>query len=145
MTAPFAVTTDAAHVPQTVAALEGVDGVTAVHPAGDNGEGLAQISVTGEPSPGTPASLDLAQDLRTAAHGVDEADALVGSGSAELLDAKAAADADLTLVVPLVLLVSFVVLVALLRAVVGPVVLLALNVSSALAALGLGAWMDEHL
>ncbi|WP_338748014.1 MMPL family transporter [Janibacter alittae] len=145
MTAPFAVTTDAAHAPETISALESVDGVTSVRPAGENGAGLARISVTGEPSPGTPASLDLAEDLRSAAHGVDGADALVGAGSAELLDARAAADTDLEIIVPLVLLVSLVVLGLLLRAVMGPLVLLALNVSSALAALGLGAWLDEHL
>ncbi len=145
LTSPFTVTTDTDSVPQTVTALESVDGVTGVHPAGTNGQGLARLSVSGEPSPGTPASLDLAEDLRTAAHQVDGADARVGGGSAELLDARAAADADLTIVVPLVLLVSLAVLVVLLRAVVGPLVLLALNAASALAALGLGAWLDEHL
>ncbi|MGO1166741.1 MAG: MMPL family transporter [Janibacter sp.] len=143
--APFSVTTDDGSVDETVAALRSVDGVTSAHEAGTNGDGLARIIVIGEPSPGTPASLDLASDLRSAAHDVPGADAQVGGGSAELLDARSAAESDLTTVVPLILLVSFAVLVLLLRAVIGPVVLLALNAASALAAIGLGAWLDEHL
>ncbi|WP_084342644.1 MMPL family transporter [Janibacter corallicola] len=143
--APFAVTTDATHTEETVEALEGVEGVTGVVPSGTNGAGLAKVTVIGQPSPGTPASLDLAEDLRSAAHGVAGGDAKVGGGSAELLDARAAAESDLGTVVPLVLLVSLAVLVVLLRAVVGPLVLLALNAASAPAALGLGAWLDEHL
>ena len=142
--APFAVTTDEGSLPATVSALESVDGVTTVAPTGATAEGRASITVIGEPSPGTPESLDLASDLRTAAHDVTGADAQVGGGSAELLDARAA-ESDLTTVVPLTLLVSVAVLVLLLRAVVGPLVLLVLNATSALAAIGLGAWLDEHL
>lgn len=143
--APFWVTTDEGSTAETMAALRSVPGVTTVAPSGTNLEGLTKITVIGEPSPGTPASLELAQDLRTTAHGIDGADAKVGGGSAELLDARSAAESDLKTVVPLVLLVSFAVLVLLLRAVVGPLVLLALNALSALAALGLGSWLDEHL
>lgn len=143
--APFAVTTDARSTLATVAALEDVDGVTMVAPVGDNGAGRSHITVIGEPAPGSPASLDLAEDLRSAAHGIVGADAKVGGGSAELLDARTAAEDDLRTVVPLVLLVSLGVLVLLLRAIVGPLVLLALNAASALAAIGLGAWLDEHL
>ena len=143
--APFSVTTDEGSADETADALRSVDGVAMVAPSGTNGSGLASLTVIGEPSPGTPASLELAGDLRTAAHDVPGADARVGGGSAELLDARAAAESDLTTVVPLVLLVTFAVLVVLLRAVVGPLVLLALNAMSALAAIGLGSWLDEHL
>lgn len=143
--APFAVTTNSPSTLATVAALEDVDGVTTAAPAGDDGQGRARITVTGEPAPGSPAGLDLAADLRGVAHDVPGADARVGGGSAELLDARSAAESDLRTVVPLVLIVSLVVLVVLLRAVVGPLVLLALNAASALAALGMGAWLDEHL
>ncbi|WP_433954791.1 MMPL family transporter [Janibacter indicus] len=143
--APFVVTTDEDSTAATTAALRSVPGVTTVAPSGTDGAGRARLTVVGEPSPGTPASLELATDLRSAAHEVPGARALVGGGSAELLDARAAAEADLRTVVPLVLLVSLAVLVVLLRALVGPLVLLALNGLSALAALGLGAWLDEHL
>ncbi|HBO54507.1 MAG TPA: hypothetical protein DD664_05265, partial [Janibacter terrae] len=143
--APFAVTTREGSTAATVSALESVDGVSTVVPAGTDGAGLARLTVIGEHSPGTPASLDLARDLRTSAHAVPGADALVGGGSAELLDARTAAESDLTTVAPLVLLVSLVVLVLILRALIGPLVLLLLNAASALAAIGLGAWLDEHL
>lgn len=143
--APFVVTTDEDSTAATTAVLRSVPGVTTVAPSGTDGAGRARLTVVGEPSPGTPASLELATDLRSAAHEVPGARALVGGGSAELLDARAAAEADLRTVVPLVLLVSLAVLVVLLRALVGPLVLLALNALSALAALGLGAWLDEHV
>ncbi|UTT65012.1 MMPL family transporter [Janibacter sp. CX7] len=143
--APFVITTNASRTDAVTTAVESVPGVTTVVPSGTDGQGLARLTVIGEPAPGSPASLELASDLRTAAHDVTGADAHVGGASAELLDARTAADADLRTVVPLVLLVSLVVLVVLLRALVGPLVLLALNALSALAALGLGAWLDEHL
>lgn len=143
--APFVVTTDEGSATRLTSTLQQVPGVTAVAPAGKDGQGLARVTVIGEPAPGTPASLDLAERLRESAHAVPGANALVGGGSAELLDARSAAEADLVTVVPLVLLVSLGVLVVLLRALVGPLVLLALNAASALAALGLGAWLDEHL
>ena len=143
--APFTVTTAADRTDETVAALESVDGVTRVTPSGTNGDGLARITVTGAASPGTPESVDLAEQLRESVHAVPGAEAMVGGGSAETLDARAAAADDLVTVVPLVLLVTLAVLVLLLRAVVGPLVLLALNATSSLAALGLGSWVDEHL
>ncbi len=143
--APFSVTTATAHAGATERALRPVDGVSSVAAAGDDGAGRSRLTVIGEPSPGTPESIDLAVDLREAAHDVPGAHALVGGGPAELLDARSAADADLELVAPLVLLVGLAVLVLLLRALLGPLVLLALNATSALAALGMGAWLDEHL
>lgn len=143
--APFVITTHASRTDAVTTAVEAVPGVTTVAPSGTDGQGRARLTVIGEPAPGSPASLELASDLRTVAHDVTGADARVGGGSAELLDARTAAESDLRTVVPLVLLVSLVVLVVLLRALVGPLVLLALNALSALAALGLGAWLDEHL
>lgn len=143
--APFTVTTDATRSDATVAAVRAVPGVTTVALSGVGPQGLARLTVIGEPSPGTPQSLALAADLRDAAHGVEGAEAKVGGGSAQLLDARTAAESDLATVVPLVLLVCFGVLVVLLRALVGPIVLLLINTASALAAIGLGAWLDEHL
>lgn len=143
--APFVITTHASRTDAVTTAVEAVPGVTTVAPSGTDGQGLAGLTVIGEPAPGSPASVELASDLRTAAHDVTGAGAHVGGGSAELLDARTAAESDLRTVDPLVLLVSLVVLVVLLRALVGPLVLLALNALSALAALGLGSWLDEHL
>src|SRR5690606_4137432 len=50
---------------------------------------------------------------------------------------------DLLLIAPLVLAVSFLVLLVLLRSVVAPVLLLLVNLASAVAAIGAGAWLSR--
>src|SRR5699024_8156089 len=96
-------------------------------------------------APGTPASLALVGDLRDAVHTIDGADALVGGPTATEVDARAGNQADLLLIAPLILLVSFAVLVALLRALIAPLLLLAINLASAAAAIGAGAWLSRVL
>ena len=78
-------------------------------------------------------------------HGVDGADALVGGGSAFYLDTKIASDRDNKVIIPLVLLVVFLILLALLRAVVAPVILIATVVLSFGAALGISALLFEYV
>src|SRR5690606_15337882 len=51
----------------------------------------------------------------------------------------------LLLIAPLVLAVSFIVLLVLLRSVVAPVLLLLVNLASALAAIGAGSWLSRVL
>ena len=143
--APFDVVANPAEVDSVVAAIEGVPGVDQVIPPRETTGDVARITVIGAPAPGTTESLDLARDLRTAAHDVPNANALVGGGSATTLDAQDAASRDLTVIVPLVLLVNVMVLFFLLRSVVAPVVLLGLNVASALAAMGLGSFLNERV
>jgi len=81
---------------------------------------------------GYAAVATLRDELRAATDGV----ALVGGPTAEEADLRAATRRDTKLLVPLVLAVVFVILVALLRAVVAPVLLMATVVLSYLAALG---------
>ena len=117
-------------------------------PAGEttvDGAALTELVVTGEPAPGTAASLALVDSLRTAVHAVPDAHALVGGAVAVDVDARAGAQRDLLLIAPLVLGVSFVVLVLLLRSFVAPVMLLAINSVSAIAAIGAGAWLSRVL
>lgn len=121
-----------------------VPGVLRVTPLGESLDGeLTQLMVTGLPGPGTPEGLALVQDLRTAVHQVDGANALVGGAVAEDADARAGNIQDLLLIAPLVLAVSFVVLMVLLRSLVAPVLLLVVNVISALAAIGAGSWLSR--
>lgn len=144
--APMTVLARTDHTGQVVATLKQVDGVTKVAPTGVSADrGTTKILVMGEPAPGTDAALDLARDLRDAAHSVGGAEAVVGGGSADELDSRTAAWGDLRTVVPVVLGVCLLVLVVLLRSLVGPVVLLLLNVTSAVASLGLGAFLSERL
>ena len=143
---PFTVVADAAHEGEVVAAAEAVPGVVRVTPAATSLDGrLVRLSVVGEPAPGTPESRALVGDLRVAVHEVPGADALVGGQGAQEVDARDGNLRDLLLIAPLVLLVTFLVLVALLRAVVAPAILLATNLLSAVAAIGAGAWLGRVL
>jgi RND superfamily putative drug exporter len=91
------------------------------------------------------AAFDVVEATRDAVHAVDGADALVGGGSAFYLDTKVASERDSAVIIPLVLLVVFVILVLLLRALVAPLILIATVVLSFGAALGLSALLFEHV
>lgn len=123
-----------------------VDGVVRANPVGTTDDGsLTKIMVTSEYAPSTAESLDQVAALREAVHDVSDADALVGGAVATDLDARAGNEADLWIVAPLVLAVSFVVLMFLLRSLAAPLLLLAVNVASAVAAIGAGAWLSRVL
>ncbi|HIY66630.1 MAG TPA: MMPL family transporter [Candidatus Agrococcus pullicola] len=123
--------------------IEGVDGIVRAHPAGTSTDGeLVSIMVTGAFAPGTPESLDLVRELRDLVHEVPEADALVGGAIATDVDARDGNERDLLLVAPLVLAVSFIVLLLLLRSLIAPVLLLLVNLASSVAAIGAGAWLS---
>lgn len=83
--------------------------------------------------------------MRAAAHAVPGTGALVGGAQAADVDTRDASRADLWLVVPVILLVNALVLGLLLRSLVAPVILLAVNVLSALAAIGAGSWLTRVL
>lgn len=85
------------------------------------------------------------QRVRDAVHAVPGARARVGGGTAALLDMEDAQKHDNRLVIPLVLAVVVLVLGALLRAVVAPLLLVATVVLSLAAALGLSSLAFRHL
>ena len=131
---------------QVLAAVEGVDGVVRANVVGQTRDGsLSRILVTGEYGPGTEDSLALVERLREVSHAVPGAEALVGGAVATDLDARAGNQRDLLLLAPLVLAVSFVVLLVLLRSLVAPTLLLLVNLASALAAIGAGSWLSRVL
>lgn len=125
-----------------VSAVVQVDGIIRAHPAGQ-ADGLTRIMAVSEHSPGSEQSLDQITTLRETVGSMEGADALVGGAVAIDLDARAASAADLLLIGPLVLAVSFIVLLILLRSIVAPVLLLVVNVASAAAAIGAGAWLSR--
>ncbi len=148
--APLTVITDAPAADAVAAAVRAVDGVATVSPlgraeAGQAEAGRAVLTVIGDAAPGSTASTDLVREVRAAAHGIPGAQAIVGGSPAVAVDAHTAADRDLRRVVPLVLGVTVLVLMVLLRAVLAPLVLLAINVLSALATIGAGAWVGRTL
>lgn len=141
---PADIVTNAAAKDAVRAAVEQVDGVAGVAD-GDTAGDLAALRVTLDDEPDSDAAKDTVDDLRTAVGAVDGADALVGGTTAEALDTQRAADRDLRMVVPIVLLVVFLVLIGLLRALVAPLVLLATAVLSNVAALGASYLLFDHV
>lgn len=143
---PLYIITRTGHTDAVVEAAKNIDGVVRAHPAGvTDDDSLTKVMVTSEYSPSTAQSLQQIEQLRDAVHPIDGADALVGGAVATELDARAGNQFDLWLIAPLVLAVSFIVLLILLRSVVAPVLLLAVNLASAIAAIGAGAWLSRML
>ncbi|PYC99804.1 MMPL family transporter [Microbacterium esteraromaticum] len=143
---PILIVADSDHADAVLTAIDDVDAVVRAHPAGESADGsLTKLMVTSEYAPSTPESLEQISALRDAVHDVDGADALVGGAVATDLDARTGNEQDLMLIAPLVLAVSFIVLLVLLRSVVAPVLLLSVNLASAIAAIGAGAWLSRVL
>ncbi|MBX3193692.1 MAG: MMPL family transporter [Microbacteriaceae bacterium] len=143
---PIFIVANSTEADAVVAAADDVEGVVRAHPVGTTDDGsLTKIMVTSEYAPSTEDSLTQIEELRDAVHGVPGADALVGGAVATDLDARAGNQQDLWLVAPLVLAVSFLVLLILLRSIVAPVLLLLVNLASAVAAIGAGAWLSRVL
>ncbi|MBX3311595.1 MAG: MMPL family transporter [Microbacteriaceae bacterium] len=125
-------------------AVRDSEGVVRAVPIGTtDDETLTKIMVTSEYGPSTEESIAQIGDLRELVHGIEGADALVGGAVATDVDARGGNEADLWLVAPLVLAVSFVVLLFLLRSLVAPVLLLLVNLASAVAAIGAGSWLSR--
>lgn len=140
---PLTVIVERPAVGPVTAALREVPGVTGVTSAGQPVAGRTVLSVVGDAPQGSAASRALVEETRRAVHAIPNANALVGGSPASAVDARAAADRDLRVVAPMVLGLVAVVLMVLLRALVGPLVLLGVNVLSALATIGAGAWVGR--
>lgn len=141
---PVIVISKSAAAEQVIKATSEVDGVVRAQPAGTTPDGTwTKILVTSTYEPSSDDSLDQITELRDAVHAVSNADALVGGAVATDLDAATGNADDLLLVAPLVLAVSFLVLLVLLRSVIAPVLLLGVNLTSAVAAIGAGSWLGR--
>ncbi len=116
---------------------------TGPHPAAADAPTV--VALVSQASPGTPEARQAIDDIRSAVHQVPGAQALVGGAEATDVDAHTGNAADLRLVVPVVLAISALVLFALLRSVLAPLLLLPLNALSAVAAIGAGSWVGRHL
>ncbi|MFE6285431.1 MMPL family transporter [Streptomyces sp. NPDC057877] len=96
-----------------------------------------------------PADSDAAKQtverVRDAVHVVPDADALVGGGTAALLDMDEATTHDNILIIPLVLIVVLLILCALLRALIAPLLLIGTVILSFAAALGISALAFRYL
>ena len=123
---------------QQVAQAADVDGVARVLPAGEK-NGLVLLQATLEDPADSEAALSTVERMRTAVHDVPGADAKVGGQTAIQLDVQTASRHDRTLIIPIVLVVIFLVLALLLRALVAPLLLIATVVLSFAATMGVSA------
>ena len=124
----------AASVAEALRAEEGVASVGEVE-ASEDGR-LARFQVILEDDPYSEAAVDRVETLRETAAATGE-DVLIGGPTAEEADTRATARSDALLAVPLTLALIFLILVALLRAVVAPVYLILSVILSYAATIGL--------
>ncbi|WP_308289167.1 MULTISPECIES: MMPL family transporter [Microbacterium] len=142
---PMVAISDADEAQAVAEAMARVPGVDRVARTAETQDGaLVKYVVVGAAEPGSPEALQLVRDVRDAAHSASES-ALVGGPAGAALDAHEANVRDFLLIAPLVLAVTFIVLVLLLRAAVAPLLLLMLNALSAIGAIGAGAWLGRVL
>ncbi|RXR23110.1 hypothetical protein EQW78_16135 [Oerskovia turbata] len=142
---------------QAATATDGVASAAAVTEGGTGGapgapaqgpplvvDGDVRVDVVTEDPSDTNAATQTVAALRDAVHEVSP-DSLVGGASAQRLDTQIAGDHDLRVIVPVVLVVILAILMLLLRSVLAPVLLMAANVLSFGAALGVSAIVFNHV
>ncbi|MDF1521924.1 MAG: efflux RND transporter permease subunit [Trueperaceae bacterium] len=169
---PVVVIGDAAQAETLLAVVEGVDGIASAAltragfagpPSAEAGRGsaearapsarpvlvasvdgrdLVEVRATLAVAPDSDAAIAVVGELRTAVRAVDPT-AAVGGSTATDLDTRATARADLWRIIPLVLVVITLMLMLLLRSVLAPLLLMATNVLSYFATLGVGGWSSS--
>ncbi|MEC4575587.1 MMPL family transporter [Streptomyces virginiae] len=154
---PAVVVADAGRAAEVRAAAEGTEGVAAVVPVTAGGgrpggpgaplvvDGRVRWDVTLEASADSDAAKRTVQRLRERVHAVPGADALVGGYTAQQFDTQQTSARDRTVIVPIVLGIILLILVALLRSVLVPVLLVATVALNFLATLGVSALVFGHL
>ncbi|MCC2319965.1 MMPL family transporter [Cellulomonas xiejunii] len=142
-----------------VEAAEGVEGVSSSAPytgaasgapgAGADAppvvvDGRVRVDVVTEAPSDSQEAVDTVADLREAVTAVAP-DAIVGGPAAETLDTQIASERDLRVIVPVVLVVILLILMLLLRSVVAGLLLMAANVLSFAATIGISALVFNHV
>jgi RND superfamily putative drug exporter len=135
---------DRADVQAVRAAVAEVKGVETVSPPVAEGPPGTLVQATLEPNPYSTDAFDLVEPIRDAAHRASPG-TLVGGPTAVEFDVRDAAGRDSIVIPPLILLVVFLILVGLLRAVVAPLILIGTVILSFLAALGVGYFAFEFI
>jgi RND superfamily putative drug exporter len=125
-------------------AMTGIEGVgEPSEPVVQDDVGFVQATLSGDVA--ASSTFDTIEEVRDRVHAVEGAEALVGGWSAIYLDTKVAANRDNVVIIPIVLLMVFLILVLLLRAITAPLILLATVVLSFGAALGISALLFEYV
>jgi RND superfamily putative drug exporter len=136
------IVTDLTRLDGVLAAAEAAPEVADVGPV-ETGPPGAVFTVTLNEDPFSQEGFALVEPLREQLRAAGGDAVLVGGATAEEQDLRAAVRSDTLLLVPLVLLVVFAILVLLLRALLGPLMLIATVVLSFFAALGLSLVVFE--
>jgi RND superfamily putative drug exporter len=123
---------------QLLAALRATPGITGVTSPVVR-DGHAWLEGTLSSAPDSQAAFHTIRVARTAVHAVPGAHAMVGGNTAVTLDIATAADHDRDVIIPIILVLVFLILGLLLRAVIAPIMLIATVVLSYSAALGVSA------
>jgi RND superfamily putative drug exporter len=137
--------TDRAKVDAVRTAVARAPGVAEVSPQVERGPAGAKLEVTLTKDPYSTAAFDLIPGIRDAARRVAGDQVLVGGPTAEEHDLRESNARDNRLIVPIALLVVFLILAAVLRAITAPLVLIGTVIVSYLAALGIGAFFFENV
>jgi putative drug exporter of the RND superfamily len=142
--APVVVIGRAAAADQVRAAVAGTDGIAqAGRPR--TKDDLFYLTATLRDAPDSPAADATVVRLRSVVHAIPGADVKVGGQTAITHDIRQATSDDNQRIIPLILIVVFLVLALLLRAVVAPLLLVATVVLSFGAALGLSTLLFQHV
>jgi len=142
--APAVVVGSQSAAPRLRSVFRATPGITGVTPPVAR-SGHAYLYGTLIAAPDSPAAYTTIDRVRTAVHAVPGGHALVGGQTAVNLDIRRAATHDRDVIIPLILLVVFLILGLLLRAIVAPVILIATVVLSFFSALGVSALVFNHL
>ena len=129
---------------QLASAFRSTPGITNVTgPVSEAGHAYLQGTLTSAPD--SQAAFDTINRVRAAVHAVPGASALVGGNTAVTLDISRASAHDRAVIIPVILVVVFLILGLLLRALIAPIMLIATVVLSFAAALGVSALMFDHV
>ncbi|HLK00456.1 MAG TPA: MMPL family transporter [Streptosporangiaceae bacterium] len=126
------------------AALKSMPGITDVTPPVTD-QGRAFILATLTSAPDSSTAYQTIDKIRTTVHAVPGANAEVGGSTAINLDVQRASAHDRNLIIPIILLVVFLILGLLLRAIIAPIMLIATVVLSFAAALGVSSLFFDHV
>ncbi|MFL6072259.1 MAG: MMPL family transporter [Mycobacteriales bacterium] len=141
---PIQVIGTAGAADQLYSAVSGAQGVTEPRQPVVK-DGYSYIEATLTSAADSQKAYNTVDNLRDKVHAIPNADAKVGGGSAVNLDIQRASRHDRNLVIPIVLVVVFIILGVVLRALLAPLVLVATVVLSFAAALGLSSLTFNHL
>jgi RND superfamily putative drug exporter len=136
---------DVAAVKQRALAVDGVAAVSGVVRRSEDGS-LATMNLVFSGEPYSNAALERVRDVRRQVKSTQSGTrVIVGGGAADRLDFREAAKHDFAVVAPIALLVIFLTLVVLLRAVVAPLYLLGTVLLSFTATLGLSLLIFKYV